>query len=239
MYNKPLMHKLNFKRGLSNFPIVNLTLIALNIVIFIHESTLGESIYPFIHEYGLIPAKVFSFSSNLNLSDRFFPFLSSMFIHGDWVHIISNVIFLYVFGARVEVKMGHLKYLSFYILCGIAAALFYVLTSLGSLIPMLGASGAISGVLGAYITYFPISEFKNPAPFLFLKNIKYIPAAAVIFLWLMIQFLNGIETIDQSVDASGVAIWAHIGGFVAGLILARFFHYNKDDIKPDSGRYYH
>jgi len=233
------MSKLNIRRILSTFPIVNLTLIALNILIFMHEASLGEAIYPFIHKYGLIPAKVFSFSANINLTERFFPFLSSMFIHGDWIHIIGNMIFLYIFGARVEVKMGHLKYLTFYILCGFAAALFHVLTSLGSLIPMLGASGAISGVLGAYITYFPISEFKNPVPILFLKNIRYIPAAAVIFLWLVIQFLNGIETIDQSVDTGGVAIWAHIGGFVAGLILARFFHNNKYDFKQKTGRYYH
>lgn len=233
------MPKLNLSRSLSNFPIVNLTLIALNILIFVHERSLGEEIYPFIHEYGLIPAKVLSFTSNINLTERFFPFLSSMFMHGDWVHLIGNMIFLYVFGARVEVRMGHLKYLVFYILCGFAAALFHVLTSLGSLIPMLGASGAISGVLGAYITYFPISEFKNPLQVSFLKNIKYVPAAAIIFLWLVIQLLSSIETIDQSVDTSGVAIWAHIGGFVAGLILARFFHKNKYDFKEESGRYYH
>lgn len=233
------MPKLNLSGWLYRFPIVNITLIALNIAIFGHQASLGEAIYPFIHEYGLIPAKVFSFSADINITERFLPFLSSMFIHGDWVHLISNMIFLYVFGARVEVKIGHIKYLFFYLLCGIAAALFYALTSLGSLIPMLGASGAISGVLGAYITYFPISEFKNPAPILFLKNIKYIPAAAVIFLWLVIQFLNGIDTIDQSGDTGGVAIWAHIGGFVAGLILARFFHNNRYDFKDKSGRYYH
>jgi len=233
------MSKLNTDKTSSSFPIINLTLIAVNILIFVHEQSLGEEIYPFIHEYGLIPAKVFSFSSNVGLSERLFPFLSSMFIHGDWVHLIGNMIFLYIFGSNVEIKIGHLKYLAFYILCGFAAALFYVLTSLGSLIPMLGASGAISGVLGAYITYFPISEFKNPVQILFLKNIRYIPAAAIIFLWLVIQFLNGIGSIDQSVDTGGVAIWAHIGGFVAGLILARFFHNNKYDFKQKSERYYH
>ncbi len=233
------MSKLNTDKISSSFPIINLTLIAVNILIFVHEQSLGEEIYPFIHEYGLIPAKVFSFSSNVGLSERLFPFLSSMFIHGDWVHLIGNMIFLYIFGSNVEIKIGHLKYLAFYILCGFAAALFYVLTSLGSLIPMLGASGAISGVLGAYITYFPISEFKNPVQILFLKNIRYIPAAAIIFLWLVIQFLNGIGSIDQSVDTGGVAIWAHIGGFVAGLILARFFHNNKYDFKQKSERYYH
>ncbi len=233
------MSRLSQGKFLSSFPIINLTLIAVNILIFIYEKSLGEGVYPFIHEYGLIPAKVFSFSSNIGLTERFFPFLSSMFIHGNWVHLIGNMIFLYIFGSNVEIKIGHLKYLVFYVLCGFAAALFHALTSLGSLIPMLGASGAISGVLGAYITYFPISEFKNPVQILFLKNIRYIPAAAIIFLWLVIQFLNGIGSIDQSVDTGGVAIWAHIGGFVAGLILARFFHKDKYDFRQKPERYYH
>lgn len=233
------MSRLNPGKFLSSFPIINLTLIAVNILIFMYEKSLGEGVYPFIHEYGLIPAKVFSFSSNIGLTERLFPFLSSMFIHGNWVHLIGNIIFLYIFGSNVEIKIGHLKYLTFYILCGFAAALFHALTSLGSLIPMLGASGAISGVLGAYITYFPISEFKNPVQILFLKNIRYIPAAAIIFLWLVIQFLNGIGSIDQSVDTGGVAIWAHIGGFVAGLILARFFHKDKYGFRQKPDRYYH
>jgi len=233
------MSKLSIGRGLSSFPIINITLIALNILIFIHEESLGESVYSFIHTFGLIPAKVFSLSLNVDLTERFFPFVSSMFIHGDWLHVIGNMIFLYIFGNNVEAKMGHFKYLAFYILCGLAAALFHVLTNLGSLIPMLGASGAISGVLGAYITFFPISQFRNPVPIFFLKNIRYVPAAAIIFLWLIIQFLNGIGTIDKSVDTGGVAFWAHIGGFVAGLILARFFHKNNHELKRRPERYYH
>lgn len=237
------MSKQNLSKFITTFPIVNLTLIALNIVIFIHEESLGEAIYLFIQTYGLIPAKVFTLSADIDLTERFLPFLSSMFMHGDWVHIIGNMIFLYIFGSNVEREMGHLKYLIFYILCGFAAALFHVLTNLGSIIPMLGASGAVSGVLGAYITYFPISEFKNPVRILFLKNIRYVPAAAVIFLWLVIQFLNGIGTIDKSVDTGGVAFWAHIGGFVAGLIMARFFqsnnHKDKYDFRQKNRRYYH
>ena len=237
------MRKANLSKIWSAFPLVNLTLIALNIVIFIYEDSLGESVAGFIHTYGLIPAWVFSFSSDIGLTGRVLPFISSMFIHGDWVHIIGNMIFLYIFGSNVEIKMGHLKYLIFYILCGLAAALFHALTNLGSVIPMLGASGAISGVLGAYISYFPISQFRNPVPILFLKNIRHIPAAAIIFLWLVIQFLNGIETIDQSVNTGGVEFWAHIGGFVAGLILARFFHNdNHRDgyyFRQKERRYYH
>jgi membrane associated rhomboid family serine protease len=226
-----------------SFPVVNLTIIALNIIIFIHEESLGESVAVFIKTYGLIPAKIFTLSGDIGLTERLLPFISSMFIHGDWVHIIGNMIFLYIFGSNVEREMGHLKYLLFYVLCGIAAAVFHVLTNLGSVIPMLGASGAISGVLGAYIIYFPISQFRNPVAILFLKNVRYIPAAAIIFLWLVIQFLNGIETIDKSVNTGGVAYWAHLGGFVAGLILARFFHNNehKDgyDVREKERRYYH
>ncbi|MEM7008399.1 MAG: rhomboid family intramembrane serine protease [Thermodesulfobacteriota bacterium] len=214
---------------LSSIPIVNLTLISLNIVIFIHELSLGENLNTFIQEYALIPAVVFSLSAEIGITERLFPLVSSIFIHGDWVHLIGNLIFLYIFGSRVEIKMGHLKYLVFYILCGFAAGLFHVLTNLGSIVPLLGASGAISGVLGAYITFFPISEFRNPVPILFLRNIRFIPAAAIIFLWLVIQFLNGIETIGQSANSGGIAFWAHIGGFVAGLILARFFHKDNMD----------
>lgn len=237
------MPKLKLAKTWQSFPQVNLTIIALNIIIFIHEESLGEYVAVFINTYGLIPARIFTLSGDIGLSERILPLISSMFIHGDWVHIIGNMIFLYIFGSNVEIKMGHLKYLLFYVSCGIAAALFHVLTNLGSVIPMLGASGAISGVLGAYITYFPISQFRNPVPILFLKNIRYIPAAAIIFLWLVIQFLNGVETIDKSVNTGGVAYWAHIGGFVSGLILARFFHNDRDkdgyDIRNKDRRHYH
>ena len=234
-----LMSKLSSRLTLSSVPITTLALISLNIVIFIHESSLGEGLGTFIQTYGLTPAKVFSLSNEIALSERFYPFITSMFIHGDWMHIISNVLFLYIFGCNVEVAMGHIKFLIFFLLCGIAAALFHVVTNLGSIIPMLGASGAVSGVLGAYISYFPISEFRNPIRIFFFKNIQYIPAAAIIFLWLVIQFLNGIGTLDKSVNTGGVAFWAHIGGFVAGLILARFFHKNRYDFNQRSQRYYH
>ena len=233
------MSKRTSRLTLPSFPIVTLALICANIVIFIHETSLGDAIHPFIQTYGLTPAKVFALSSEIGISERLYPFISSMFIHGDWMHIIANVIFLYIFGCNVEVAMGHTKFLVFYLLCGIAAALFHVLTNLGAPIPMLGASGAISGVLGAYITYFPISEFRNPIRIFFFKNIQSIPAAAIIFLWLVIQFLSGIETIDRPVDTGGVAFWAHIGGFVAGLILARFFHKNRYDFNQKPRRFYH
>ena len=169
-------------KRISSFPFVNITLIVINIVVFIHEESLGESIYAFIHTYGLIPAKVFTTSLDIDFAGRLYPFISSMFIHGDWLHIIGNMIFLYIFGSNVEVKMGHIKYLVFYVLCGLAAALFHVLTNLSSVIPMVGASGAVSGVLGAYITIFPISQFRNPVPIFFLRNIRFYSSCCCYFL---------------------------------------------------------
>ena len=115
------------------FPYVNLTLITINILVFLYEVSLGENIHNFILDYGLIPAKVFS-SANIDLGDRMLHFISSMFIHGGWLHIIGNALFLFIFGDNVEARMGHFKYLVFYIVCGLAAALFQIITNIGSVI---------------------------------------------------------------------------------------------------------
>ena len=204
------------------FPFVNLTLITINILVFLYEVSLGENIHKFIFEYGLIPAKVFS-SSAVSMEGRLFPFISSMFIHAGWLHIIGNALFLFIFGDNVEARMGHLKYLIFYLVCGLAAALFQIITNVSSVIPMVGASGAISGVLGAYITFYPKSNILTLVPIFFFIRILHIPAAIFIFVWFIIQFLSGVGTLGAAQDTGGVAFWAHIGGFVAGLILARFF----------------
>lgn len=220
------------------FPFVNLTLITINILVFLYEVSLGENIHNFILEYGLIPAKVFT-SANIDLGDRFFPFISSMFIHGGWLHIIGNALFLFIFGDNVEARMGHFKYLVFYIVCGIAAALFQIITNMGSVIPMVGASGAISGVLGAYITFFPKSKILTLIPIFFFIQLIHIPAAIFIFVWFIIQFLSGVGSLGAAQDTGGVAFWAHIGGFVAGLILARFFQKGGLRVVGKGGRYYH
>jgi len=206
----------------SSFPIVNIIFIAVNSIVFLYEVSLGSELERFIHEYGLIPAKVV-FYSNTGFVDRFYPFFSSMFLHGGWFHLIGNMLFLYIFGDNVEDRMGHFRYLVFYLLCGFAATFIQIIMNVRSEIPMVGASGAISGVLGAYILLFPKSRIVTLVPIFFFIHIVEIPAAVFLFIWFLMQFVGGLATFAISQDTGGVAFWAHVGGFVAGLILSRLF----------------
>jgi membrane associated rhomboid family serine protease len=206
----------------NTFPFINITLITFNILIFFYEQSLGSRLNEFIYEYGLIPAVLFS-KSDLSLTDRLLPILSSMFLHGGWMHIIGNMLFLYIFGDNVEDRMGHIKYLLFYICTGLIAAFFQIATNISSQIPMVGASGAISGVLGAYLLFFPKSKILTLVPiFIFIQFIR-LPAAVFILLWFGFQLLSGIGSLSISESIGGVAFWAHIGGFIGGIILAKSF----------------
>ena len=219
------------------FPFVNISLIIINICVFIYGQYLVENTHSFILTYGLIPKDVFA--PFVQMSERIYPFFSSMFLHGGWLHLIGNILFLYIFGANVESRMGHLKYIIFYIICGFAAASFQVITSLKSGIPMVGASGAISGILGAYITFFPKSKILTLVPIFFFIQLIHIPASIFIFVWFIIQFISGVGSLGAPNDTGGVAFWAHIGGFVVGLILARFFDNNRRLRVAETPRYYH
>jgi membrane associated rhomboid family serine protease len=218
-------------------PFVNITLIAACILVFIYEYSLGTGLSAFIDVYGLIPANVFA--PGFTLGERIYPFFSSMFLHGGWLHLIGNVLFLYIFGGNVESRMGHVGYLAFYLICGFAAAAMQFLTNVSSAIPMVGASGAISGVLGAYITLFPRSKILTLIPIFFFIQLIHIPAAVFIFIWFIIQFLSGVSSLGQTGDTGGVAFWAHIGGFVAGLILVRFFVKGGLQAVGSGRRFYH
>ena len=207
---------------LSTFPIINIIFIAINIIIFVYEQSLGNRLNQFIYHYGLVPAILFS-NAELSVTDRFLPFMSSMFLHGGWLHLIGNMLFLYIFGDNVEDRLGHLKYAVFYIICGLIAAMFQVATNLHSNIPMVGASGAISGVLGAYLLFFPKSKVLTLVPIFIFIQFIHIPAAVFILIWFGFQLLSGIGTLSISHGMGGVAFWAHIGGFIGGLILAKPF----------------
>lgn len=223
----------------ARFPFVNFTLIGLNILVFLFEVSLGDRMNLFIHSFGLIPAHVFSASAGVGLGDRVLPIFSSMFMHGGWLHLIGNALFLYIFGDNVESRMGHFKYLLFYLTCGVLAALFHIVTNFSSEVPMVGASGAISGVLGAYITFYPKSRILTLVPIFFFVQLIHIPAAVFIFIWFIIQFISGVGTLGDTGKSGGVAFWAHIGGFVAGLILARFFEDKRFRVVPEKPGYYH
>ena len=220
------------------FPVINTILIIFNISIFIYELSLGKGINRFIYHYGLIPGLIFS-SHDLSIYDRLSPFITSMFLHGGWMHIIGNMLFLYIFGANIEDRMGHLRYLIFYIVSGLAAALFQIITNIHSIVPMVGASGAISGVLGAYITFYPRSRILTLVPILFFIRLMHVPAAVFIIFWFILQFISGLSALSIDQNAGGVAFWAHIGGFIAGLILARSFQKKRHLRVETLGNYFH
>ncbi len=175
----------------------------------------------FISTWGLVPARLVSDPGN-----TWNTIYSSMFLHGGWFHILSNVWVLFIFGDNVEARMGKMKYLIFYLLSGTAAGLLqtYILPS--SQAPMIGASGAIAGVLGAYLVLFPRSRVASLVPIFFIFTIIEIPAFVFLIFWFLTQLYSGWLSF-QGVDGSGIAWWAHIGGFTFGLIMSFFFANRK------------
>jgi len=188
-------------------PIVTYALIALNILFFFVELSGGD---PFIEHWSVVPRRLLA-----NPSTDFPTIFTSMFMHAGWLHLGGNMLYLWIFGDNVEDSFGHLKFLIFYLLCGIAATLAQLAFSTGSNVPNLGASGAIAGVLGAYILLFPRGQVKV----LMGRGVIPMPALVVIGLWIVLQFVSGIGSITNSAETSGVAYMAHIGGFLAGIIL--------------------
>jgi membrane associated rhomboid family serine protease len=200
------------------FPLINLTLILANILAFLYELQMGpNALDGFIFTWGLIPAHLMSDPTN-----NWNAIYSSMFLHGGWFHILSNMWILFIFGDNVEGRMGKMRYLIFYLLSGTAAALLqtYILPS--SQVPMIGASGAIAGVLGAYLVLFPRSRVASLVPIFFIFTIIEIPAVIFLIFWFFSQIYSGLFSL-QGGGGSGIAWWAHIGGFAFGLIMSFFF----------------
>ena len=192
-------------------PIVTYGLIALNVLFFLVELSGGD---PFIERWSVVPRRLIQ-----NPGADFITVFTSMFMHGGWLHLGGNMLYLWIFGDNVEDRFGHVKFLLFYLLCGIAATFAQVAFSAGSTVPNLGASGAIAGVLAAYIILFPRGQVKV----LMGRGVVPMPALVVIGLWIVLQFVSGVGSITQSAETGGVAYMAHIGGFVAGLILTFIF----------------
>lgn len=208
-----------------SFPIVNLTIIILCSLIWLYEwSLLREDprlFENFLRQWGLVPAE---------LGEKPHTLLTHMFLHGSWGHIIGNMWFLWVFGDNVEDKLGKLKYIIFYILAGLGAATAQTLISLafgGAHVPMVGASGAISGVLGAYMKMFPNARVIALVPVFFFLTLMELPALVFIGIWFFVQILNGIITLPF-IGYGGVAWYAHIGGFLAGYYLVDFFYKRRE-----------
>lgn len=203
-------------------PVVNYLIISVNCVVFLWELSLNDwEMQMTALSYGLVPARLFKPDALPPTDFPFFlSFFTAMFLHGGWGHILGNMWFLYVFGDNVEDAMGSIPYLLFYLLSGLAAALLQILVHPLSMVPMIGASGAISGVLGAYWKLFPRSRILTLVPVFSLLQFMEIPAVIFIGFWFVMQMFSGVASLAMP---GGVAWWAHIGGFLAGMWLLKYF----------------
>jgi len=204
------------------FPFINLVLIVANLLVFIYEISMDPAtLKGFVFTWGLIPRHFWS-----DPSSAWITIFTAMFLHGGWLHIINNMWVLFLFGDNVEARMGSVRYLIFYLLSGTAAGLLqsYILPS--SDVPMIGASGAIAGVLGAYLILFPRSRIASLVPILFIFTIIEIPAFVFLLFWFITQLYSGLLAVPGG-GGSGIAWWAHIGGFIFGVLMVSFFAIRK------------
>jgi len=196
-------------------PVVVYALIALNLALFFAELNGGD---PFIGRWAFVPRRFLA-----DPAGGFVTVFTSMFMHGGWMHLGGNMLYLWIFGDNVEDRFGHMKFLVFYLLCGIAATFAQMAFNSGSNVPNLGASGAIAGVLGAYILLFPGARVRV----LMGRSVVPMPALVVIGLWIVLQFVSGIGSITHTADTGGIAYMAHIGGFAAGVVLTLVLRGNR------------
>lgn len=202
-------------------PYVNIAIITVNVIVFGYEVAQGAELEGFIRRFAIVPADITSSIVNHSFS---LPLLrntiASMFLHAGWLHLGGNMLYLWVFGDNIEDKLGHSRYLVFYLICGLLSTGLYVYVDPQSAVPTIGASGAISGILGAYVLLFPKAKVLTVIPiFIFLQFVE-LPAIIVLGLWFVLQFFSGLASLGyQTAEAGGIAWWAHIGGFVGGLLL--------------------
>jgi membrane associated rhomboid family serine protease len=199
------------------YPIVNTALILTNVAVFVYQLTLSPHAFKlFMLANATVPARFpAAFAGHTSLPVAFMPLLTSMFLHAGVAHILGNMLFLWIFGDNVEDFYGHFTYLVFYLVCGVGAGLLHVLFNWNSMLPSLGASGAISGVMGAYLILYPRSRVLTLV-FIFLIPI---PAVVILVLWFVMQFVSGVSSLGMGVASGGVAWWAHVGGFLLGMAI--------------------
>jgi len=202
------------------YPLVNHCIIAVTVLAFIIELTQGQGLRDFIYRYGLVPARYAEprIAAYFTTGQQILPFLTFMFLHGGFLHLVGNMWFLFIFGDNVEDRLGHLRYCGFYMLCGLASGTAHLIINWGSNIPTIGASGAIAGVMGAYLILYPRAKVLTLIPIFFLPYFVEIPAFFFLGIWFLFQFLSAAATGGK---AGGIAWWAHIGGFIFGIIFLK------------------
>lgn len=208
---------------------VNILIIVANALVFLWQLSRGPALREALFLYGIVPIRYSDpgLSAHFSAFEQVFPFVASMFLHGGFFHILGNMWFLYIFGDNVEDRLGHVRYLIFYLLCGVAAGVIHLYTNWDSRIPTIGASGAISGIMGAYLLLYPRSRILTLIPIFFFLHFVEIPAFIFLGYWLLIQIFSASLTPS---NVGGIAWWAHIGGFVVGLVFIKLF-----DLVPRMG----
>jgi rhomboid family protein len=204
---------------------VTWSLIAVNVAVFLYEFILGEDLTRFIMQWGLVPARVTTMVASAGFLQAGAPFLTSMFLHGGWMHLIGNMWYLAIFGDNVEDRLGHVGYLIFYLLAGLAGGALHFYFNADSSVPTVGASAAIAGVLGAYIVAFPRARVMTLVPLFPFLQLMALPAVVVLGLWFVIQFFSGALSLAWAAGSShgGTAWWGHIGGFAFGVLVMMVF----------------
>ena len=212
------------------FPFVTLALIGANILVFLHEISLPpDTMRQFAHTWGVVPARITG--GRLGSPDtmqNYASLFTSMFLHGGWLHLLGNMWILWLFGDNIEDRFGHVRYLGFYVLCGVCSMLGHLALNPASTVPTLGASGAIAGVMGAYFLLFPLASIVVVIPIFFYPFFTEVPAVIFLLLWITMQVMSGAATLSEgSAQAGGVAFWAHVAGFAVGLAVAIVWRINN------------
>jgi len=203
----------------SRFPAVTVGLIAVNVLAFLQELRLGPHLQDLVLNYGIVPVRYtrLDVAQYFSLHEQLFAFFSSMFLHGGWIHLLGNMWVLWIFGDNVEDRLGRFRYLVVYLASGVAAALLHIYTNPRSGVPTIGASGAIAGVMGAYFRFFPHARVETLIPPFFFGPTFVLPAVLFLGWWFFLQFFNGALSLGMHGPGfSGVAWWAHVGGFLFG-----------------------
>jgi len=213
-------------------PIITVGLIIINCLVFLFQLSLGsDGVRQFVIQMGTIPYEI-THLTNLPGSEAFSPFttiFTSMFLHGGWMHLIGNMLYLWIFGNNIEDSMGHLRFIFFYLLTGVIASISHVISDPSSQIPSIGASGAIAGVLGAYLILFPFARVHVLFFFFIIIKVIRLPAVVVLGFWFILQLFEGLPSVGA--QTGGVAWFAHIGGFIAGVLMIKIFQKKKHDSK--------
>lgn len=201
------------------FPFVTIIIIAINLLVFIYELSLGVHIEDKISQFALIPYDITHLINKANL----FTLITSLFLHAGFAHIIGNMLYLWVFGNNIEDAIGHIRFVFFYLFCGVVASLGHILTALNSKVPVIGASGAVSGILGAYLLLYPRAKVLVLIPLFYFWRIAKVPAMWFLGFWIVLQLIYGTGSflLLEATSKTGVAWFAHIAGFLSGLIFIR------------------